>query len=1081
MLRLLARRARAQWPLLAALLTVVMVGPTLLGACALLITRTAEQALEAAASQAAPGEVEVTAYAVTVRGPDVRSVADDTRTVLASTLAPFAATTSTRVSSLMRRLPGTRAGEAGVPAEAYLSAVEDLPARARLTAGRWPRAATGSARPAAPLEAVVLEPTARLLGLTLGSRVHLGTELSIDSAPAAEVTVVGVVRPSPGTGWDRDPLAAAGYDFAYRDGRSPQPVHAYGPFLVDLADLLTGGSTIDRLEVTAHPDLSTPALRDLDAVAGAVLGADRRLARTLGDRVQVERVVTRLPSTLLAARDQQQVTAAVVLTVAVLGIVLTATALALAGRLTTGVRAGETALLSALGTSRGQLAIVATAEAGALAVLATVLSIPASSALHAGLTRLPPLAGAGLTAHPAVTGVQVIAVAGGALALAAVLVVLALRPAAAAGERRHRRELLARSGADLLLVAFAAAGWWQLYAQPAGSTARADAVRVLAPALLLTAGAALALRLVPPALRGADRLARRARGLVLPLAAFEAARRPQAIAAGLLIGLACAAGTFGTGFGATWQDSQRDQADLSVGTDLALTLATPPTPGQGAAVHAATGGSASPATDRGVAVGQWLGNGGDTPRLVAVDTTRAGTLLRGRLDGDRGWTGVGAALAPQARAVGLAVPAGAALTMTGKTSGGTPLAVTPQLLLQDATGLRTPCTGAPVPLDGRAHPLPACVTAEGLRLVAVSLPFTIDETAPANAGTGSALAAPQAGADGLRVAVTLTVPGASVSAGAAPGSPWTATSAAPAPGKLADPAVVLSGTSAGAELRMTTSVELRGSGGAALTLVATAFPVPGPVPVAVSARFAGETGTRRGARLNLTLGTASVPVRVTEMLPTVPSAPGAAAVLADLDALSRALVVNGHLESLVDAWWVGNPTHADAAARATALHLGTVTTRAAETARLTGGPLRAGLPAALRLLVPAAALLLLAGVVLHVTFDLQIRALEVARLRGLGMTRREIRNVLLGQHAGILVPLIAAGAAVGALATRLVAPLLVRSDTGAAPVPAALPVWPWATEAALLALLLAGCTLAVTVVVTVQARRADAAHLRVAS
>ena len=69
----------------------------------------------------------------------------------------------------------------------------------------------------------------------------------------------------------------------------------------------------------------------------------------------------------------------------------------------------------------------------------------------------------------------------------------------------------------------------------------------------------------------------------------------------------------------------------------------------------------SPATDRGVAVGQWLGGAGDPPRLIAVDTTRAEALLRGRLDGGRSWTDVGAALAPPAPAAGVAVPAGAAL------------------------------------------------------------------------------------------------------------------------------------------------------------------------------------------------------------------------------------------------------------------------------------------------------------------------------------------------------------------------------------------------------------------------------------
>lgn len=1053
MLKLVARRARAQWPLLAALLAVAVVGPTLLGTCALLLTRTAEQALETAASRATPEQIDVTAYTVTVRGRDARSVADDTRDVLTSALAPFETTTAARASSALRSLPADRTSSGqpsladGRAAVAYLSGVEDLQARARLATGRWPRAGA-----ATPMEAVVLEPTARQLGLTVGARVRLGAELSDEPAQATRVDIVGIVRPLPGAGWDRDPLAAAGYDLSYRDGRSAQPVQAYGPFIVDLGDLLGGGSTIDRLEITAHPDLSAPTRHGLDTATRAVLAADRELGRTLGDRVQIQRVASQLPSTLLAAGDQQQVTTAAVLAVAAIGLVLTATALALAGRLSAGVRGEETALLSALGVGRGRLAAAAFAEAGALAVLSAAIAVPASSALHAVLTRLPPMAGAGLAARPGVNGAQVLSVAAGALALAVVLVVPSLRRVSGL---RHRRELLARSGADLLLVVFAAVGWWQLRDQPTGSGSPIDAVRVLAPALLLIAGSALALRLVWPALRGVERLAGRARGLVVPLAAFEAARRPQAVAAGLLIGLGCAAATYGIGFDATWQRSQQDQADLSVGTDLALTLAAPPAAGQGAAVGAATGGEVSPATDRGIAVGQWLGGAGDPPRLVAVDTTRAGALLRGRTAEGRTWAEVGAGLAPAAPAAGVSVPAGAALSLVGKATGTTPLTVTPRLLFQDATGLRTPCTGAPVPLDGRARPLPDCATAEGLRLVAVSLPFT-----SANPAAGNS-----------RVEVTLTMPGTT------PGPPWTATSAAPAPGQLGEPAVALIGTSAGTELRMTTTVELQGPPDAARNLIATAFPAPGPMPVAVSARFADEVGVRRGSALDLTVGLTPVRVSVAEVLPAVPSAPGAGAILADFDALSRALAVGGDFDVPVDAWWVGNPTRADAAD----LRLGGVTTRESETARLAEGPLRAGLPAVLRLLVPAAVLLMIAGLVLHVTFDLRARAVEVARLRGLGMTRREIRTVLLGQHVGILLPLLAAGAVVGALATRVVAPLLVRSDTGAAPVPEVLPVWPWAAESVLLAVLLAGCALAVSAVVAVQARRVDAAHLRVAS
>ena len=97
----LARRARAQWPLLAALLAVVTVGVTLLGVCALLVTRTGERAVEVAAARAAAEDTAVTAYTVTVAGRDARSVMDDSGTVLTEALAPLPATLSSRTSTLL--------------------------------------------------------------------------------------------------------------------------------------------------------------------------------------------------------------------------------------------------------------------------------------------------------------------------------------------------------------------------------------------------------------------------------------------------------------------------------------------------------------------------------------------------------------------------------------------------------------------------------------------------------------------------------------------------------------------------------------------------------------------------------------------------------------------------------------------------------------------------------------------------------------------------------------------------------------------------------------------------------------------
>ena len=184
----------------------------------------------------------------------------------------------------------------------------------------------------------------------------------------------------------------------------------------------------------------------------------------------------------------------------------------------------------------------------------------------------------------------------------------------------------------------------------------------------------------------------------------------------------------------------------------------------------------------------------------------------------------------------------------------------------------------------------------------------------------------------------------------------------------------------------------------------------------------------------------------------------------------------------MDAWWVGNPRGPTLSGRVAALHLGAVTTRS----RRDRPPHRQpapGRPARRRSgcwsrprrcsCSPES--------VLHVTCDLQVRALEVARLRGLGMSRREIRTVLLGQHAAVLLPPCSPGRVVGAVATvpRGAAADPVRYRRG--PVPDAVPHWPWGREALLLAVLLAGCALAVTRGDGVQARRADAAHLRVTS
>ena len=130
--------------------------------------------------------------------------------------------------------------------------------------------------------------------------------------------------------------------------------------------------------------------------------------------------------------------------------------------------------------------------------------------------------------------------------------------------------MVARSGADLLLLVFAVFAYLQLRNHGAATGAVVDPVLVVGPVLCLLAGAAIVLRLLPMLARRADARAGSARSLALPFAAWGVARRPQGAAAAFLVVLATACATFGVGFSATWAQSEREQASAGVGTDLSV-------------------------------------------------------------------------------------------------------------------------------------------------------------------------------------------------------------------------------------------------------------------------------------------------------------------------------------------------------------------------------------------------------------------------------------------------------------------------------------------------------------------------------
>ncbi|MBM7173906.1 ABC transporter permease, partial [Streptomyces sp. G44] len=128
-----------------------------------------------------------------------------------------------------------------------------------------------------------------------------------------------------------------------------------------------------------------------------------------------------------------------------------------------------------------------------------------------------------------------------------------------------------RLGADVALAAVAVLGWLQLrqYRSPVTGADGVDPVLVLAPVVMTGAAALLVLRFLPLLARVTDPLARRARGLVLPLGGWQLGRRAARHAGpALVVTLALAVAALSGTALAILDRGDRDQAAFQVGADL---------------------------------------------------------------------------------------------------------------------------------------------------------------------------------------------------------------------------------------------------------------------------------------------------------------------------------------------------------------------------------------------------------------------------------------------------------------------------------------------------------------------------------
>ena len=635
----------------------------------------------------------------------------------------------------------------------------------------------------------------------------------------------------------------------------------------------------------------------------------------------------------------------------------------------------------------------------------------------------------------------------------------------------------------MLLVA-AVVGYLQLrrYTGPLSAdlsgALQVDPVLVVAPAVVLLAGAVLATRSGPLLAVAAERLGARAVGSTLPLAGWQVGRRlDRATGPVLLVVLAIATGVTTAGYTATLDRSQQDQATFQVGTDVWVTPAPLALTEQPLTVQRKL--SQLPgveATTPGVRQPLLVGN--DFGTALLLDGRRAGAVMLARPDlADEPLEDLLARTAAARPTLpGLALPAGARqVTVTLSATRLDPqlpkAQLTVYLVLRDASGevLRLPA-GA-LPLDGRPHRLDVAVPgvpAGQLDLLAVDVeypspnslrwPFGLALVAVESDGT------PLAAPTGRRWRAQLPP--------ADSGSVLAEVADRTVPGTLVSATVTSSGDQIGADTaRVLLGVD---------DLVGW---IPPQVPAVVSpsllsqaaATSEGDASTGVTAHLG-SLYLTLQPVGVLREVPTL--AGGERGAVLDLPTVALLSWLSTGESTVAAEWWLraADPPAVAARLRADGGVVQTVADRVALAQTLRDDPLTAGVVGALGIVLVAAAAVAAIGFTASATVAARQRMAEFAVLQAVGLSGRQLLVLVLTEQ-GVLVGLgVVLGVALGLLVTSLVVPLVILTADAARPVPAVLMVAPWAALLGLAAAL-AAVLGAVVVALGARLRRVDAAAL----
>ncbi|MEU1836905.1 FtsX-like permease family protein [Micromonospora chersina] len=901
------------------------------------------------------------------------------------------------------------------PVFANLAALDDLPAHAELTAGAW------SVAGSSPLQVTLPEKVAGALGMAVGDRVPL-LDRSTDRPGA--VVLVGTWRP-------RDP-AAAYWRLApgIGTGSAAASDTSYGPFVLDPADFaVTFPGSVSAWWVV-QPDLATVAgqgrLLDVrDALPAAVAGVPDEAG--LGDSAQV---VTSMDRLLGRVAEADLVGRSSLATPVLLILVLGGYALVLVAALLHEDRRNQTALLRARGAARRQLAGLATREATLVVLPAAVLGPLAAGA---ALSR-----SGGSTGEGGLTPLWLAASVTAAGCLVA-MVAPTLRSAGtyvadmAARSRPTRAASVQRASVDLLLVGFAVLAWTQLrqYSSPvSGAAGRlgVDPLLVAAPTLGVLAGAVVALRLLPPATRFAERFVDRRPWTATILGMWQAGRRPHAGPV-LLLALAVGGSTLAWSLVATGERSQVDQADHAVGADLRLTEGNGVAPTGRAGEIAALPGvrAALPGWRDEIRMGR-----ADLPAtVVSLDAAGAAGVVRfdERLANEPAPALFDRLARSRSAPAGVELPAGTrSLTGTVRTS--VRDAVSPQrievwLLLTRADGLALRLPVATGDDAGRPVPFRVALPDAGvLRLAG----FEID-------GGDVAGTAYRFEVTDLRL-----VDAAGTARPAALGENWKATNGTPGGNLDVKP------TPTG--LVAENSVLMRAGGRFAFQDSSRFVVVPtgddSPVPALMTPRVREALSLNPGETVTLSLSGVSLPVTVVGEVDAVPSTTGEG-VLLDMPAATDWLMRDRGTVRPVQEWWLSADGDGQAAAARAARELAGVTVldRRELAERAAADPYWQGARTGLLVAALGAVLLALVGLLVDVWATARHRLGEFAVLHTLGATPRLLARALLAEQTFLAGIGVGVGLLLGAVVGVTMAPLVILTPSASRPVPEAAFVLPW--------------------------------------